>query len=707
MKEKIIECLNKEYKALDVMTINNLLNLKTVDELNELSSLLEEMQLNGEIFKTNKDKYILFKNCPGVYAGKLHINRKGHGIVILPQEDDIFIPQMNLNGAINDDLVVCEISKSGFRPEGRIIKVLKRDLHNITGIIDFNKKNIPIFIPDDKDTKISIKLDPATTKGCVSGTKVSISVGKEIGKNSYIGSVYKILGHKDDPGMDIISVASNYGIYEDFGDKVESELKKIPTEVRESDLEGRTDLTNKCIFTIDDKSTKDIDDAISLEIVDGKYHLGVHIADVSYYVRQNTAIWDSAFERGTSNYLADKVIPMLAHVLSNGICSLNENVVRLTISCQMVLDEKGYCENTDIVASYIKSNKKMTYQDVNKIIMDNEVPEGYEPFAETLVQMNELAKKLRKKRINQGYLDFDLDEAKIIQDESGEAVDVVLRERGDAEKMIEVFMLEANENVASYFENLDLPFIYRVHDKPSEEKVQEFMSLLKHFGYNLDTKVRDLSPKTMQKILNELRDKHEFKILSGILLRSMRKAVYSRDNIGHYGLASKCYTHFTSPIRRFPDLIVHQLIRTYIFNNDLSMKTINYYNNALVGIAEHSSEREQAAINAERDVDAMKMAEYMSKHIGEEFDAVITNVTGFGFYVQLPNLIEGLVHIKSLDDDYYNYYPESMSLIGDNGKKIYRVGDELKVKVVASSKETGLIDFVLAEEKDGNRKQRS
>ena len=704
MKDKIYDILKDQTKALLPIDIYNLLNLNTPEELSELSCVLEEMQENGEIFKTNKDKYILFSNCPGVFCGKLSVNKKGYGFVILPLQEDLYIPKENFNGAINGDMVVCEISKKGIKPEGRIVKILKRDFKNIVGTLELNKKRKFVFIPDDENLNLKFKVDMSTTKNCVEGSKVLLQVGRKVDNNTYDGFVIRVIGHKNDPGMDIKSIAYKYGIFDDFGPSVEKELESIPNEVSEKDLTDRKDLTGEMIFTIDGDDTKDIDDAISLEVLDSEYVLGVHIADVSHYVKENTALGDAAFERGTSSYLADTVIPMIPHKLSNGICSLNEGVIRLTISCVMHIDKKGRVLSSEIFPSYIKSRKKMTYKKVNEILMDGKIPEGYEPFADTLLKMNELAHLLRSNLVKKGYIDFDLDEPKIIQNELGEAIDIIKVDHKDGEKLIENFMILANESVASYIYNMDLPFIYRVHDIPSEEKIQEFIGLVKIFGYKLNTRLNSLTPLTMQKMLDELRDKPEFKILSGFLLRSMKKAIYSKDNIGHFGLASECYTHFTSPIRRFPDLTVHRLLRNYIFNNNISMNTVSYYNTALVQIAEHSSEREQAAINAERDVDDMKMAEYMEKHIGEEYDGIITSVTNFGFFVQLPNLVEGLVHIKTLKGDYYNYVPEILSLVGQNTNKMYRVGDNVHVVVTNASKTNAMVDFELKEDKNGDSK---
>lgn len=703
MKEKILEKLDNVHEAKTLIEINDLLGLRTAEELKNLEDTLNVLIDEYLLFKSKKNKYILLKNCPSIKIGKLSVNKKGFGFVLLDNEEDMYIPGDKLNGAIHEDIVMAEAVNEGEKKEGHIIKVLKREIKDMVGeIVKVNNK-LKVKLDDDKkDFDLVIKKD--SLKNCVEGHKVVISFLKELGKKRYLAKVSKILGHKDDPGMDIISIAYKYGIEIDFNENVQKELENIPNEVDEKELSHRLDLTDKEIFTIDGAHTKDIDDAISLEKRDGNYILGVHIADVSHYVKQNTYLYNSAYDRGTSVYLADTVIPMIPHKLSNGICSLNEGVIRLTISCIMTINNKGKVIAYDIKPSYIKSHKKMTYDAVNSIIMDGVVPDGYEDFASTLKDMNTLAHILRKEKESRGFIDFDLDEAEIIQDEEGHAIDVVKRERGDGEKLIEDFMIVANETVASHIYNMDLPFIYRVHGVPSSEKIDDFVTLVKLLGYELKSKVRDLTPLSMQKLLDELGDVPEFKMLSSLLLRSMKKAEYSKENIGHFGLASKAYTHFTSPIRRFPDLTVHRLLRRYLFENDLSNSTINYFDTELVDIAEHSSEKEVASVNAERDVTDMKMAEYMESHIGEVYEGVISTVTNFGFFVELPNLVEGLVHVNTLKGDFYNYVPESLALIGSNTKKTYRLGDNITIRVVAASKETALIDFEICEDNNGNKK---
>ncbi len=701
MKDEIIKILDNVHEAKNLIEINDLLGLKSVSELKDLEDCLEQLVNEYIVFKTKKDKYILLKNCPNLKIGKYSANKKGFGFVILDKEDDLYISDNDSNGAIHDDIVLAEIVRRGVKREGRILKVLKREYKNLVGEVVDSSNGLGVRLDDDK-IKINLVIDEESLKPCVVGSKVVIELVKELGKNKFLGKVKKVIGHKDDPGIDILSIAYKYNIENEFSDEVILELKSIPTSVSEKDLDGRTDLTNELIFTIDGDHTKDIDDAISLKMVDGLYELGVHIADVSYYVKENTALGDAAYERATSNYLADTVIPMIPHQLSNGICSLNEGEVRLTMSCVMKINNLGKVVSYDIFPSYIKSRKKMTYSKVNDILMRDKYDEEYAPFVTTLKKMNELAHILRKEMINRGYIDFELDEAMVVNDDKGLPIDIVKVVREDGEKLIENFMIVANETVATHISNMDLPFIYRVHGEPNSEKIDDFVNMVKLLGYHLKTRIVDMSPKTMQKVLLELKDKPEFEILSSLLLRSMKKAVYQKENIGHFGLASKNYTHFTSPIRRFPDLTVHRLLRKYLILKDFSISTINYLETNLVTIAQHSSEKEVNAQNAERDVMDMKMAEYMESHIGEEFEGIISGVTNFGFFVELPNLIEGLVHISTIKGDYYNYVPEMLSLVGKSTKKTYRIGDKVLVKCVNSSKATAMIDFELVEESDKN-----
>ena len=694
MKEKILEILKEETKGQSINEINNKLHLRGMEEITELENTLKELVSDGILHMSKTREYMLMNNTKSLKVGKLRINKNGNGFVECEPED-IFVHSNDLNGAINGDFVEVEIKTrlNDPDPEGYIRNILKRDLKTVVGEMVKDKKSLA-FKPDDEKLNIAVKLTKESMKGCVEGHKVIVSIIKEIGNRTFLGKVEKIIGHKNDPGVDILTIAAKHCIETDFSEDVKRELKSIPDEVCENDLIGRTDLTNEMIFTIDGDDTKDIDDAISVK-KDGKnYILGVHIADVSSYVKVGTALYNSAFSRGTSSYLADTVIPMIPHQLSNGICSLNPEVIRLTISCVMTIDGNGKVIDYDIFPSYIKSRKQMTYKNVNKILDENIIPEGYEEFADTLKLMHELSKMLRQEKINRGYIDFGIDEAKVIQDENGKAIDIVKRVQGTGEKLIEDFMIAANETVATHISNMDLPFIYRVHDLPNAEKIEDFSNLIKQMGYQIHTNLNKITPVTMQNLLNEFRDKDEFVILSDMLLRSMKKAIYSTNNIGHFGLASKNYTHFTSPIRRFPDLTVHRLLRTYLFENRIDMETVNFNAKYLIDVADHSSETEVNSVEAERDVLDMKMAEYMESHIGEEYEGIISGVTNFGMFVELDNLIEGLIHISTLDG-FYTYVPEMLALISANKKKKYRIGDRVKIVVTNANKNQGIIDFEL------------
>ena len=704
MREQIINVLNDKYEALDVIEINDLLGLTTPEDLSRLGNDLESLYKDNILYKTKKGKFILFKNCPNLKVGVLSLKKGGFGFLLVPTGEDIYIDKSNINNAVNDDKVLVELVNNYGKIEGKVLRVLNRDLNNLIGEVYYIKDK-PYVKLEDKKKNIEIKLDEKASKGVVAGTKVIVTVLKEMSRNKYMGKINTIIGHKDDPGVDIKLIAYKYNIYEEFSSKALEQTDNIPTEVNDKDLIGRTDLTDKMIFTIDGDDTKDIDDAISYEYKDGLHILGVHIADVSYYVTENSYLDKDALERGTSSYLADSVIPMLPHKLSNGICSLNEGVVRLTQSCIMKIDDTGKVVDYDIFPSYIKSRKKMTYKKVNDIIIRNIIDPEYKEFADTLIKMNNLAHILRANKVRRGYIDFDLDEAKIIVDEDKNVVGIEKRIREDGERLIEDFMIAANETVATHIYNMDLPFIYRVHDVPNQDKVTRFLNMVSLLGYKVNGKIKDLTPISMQKLLDQLKDVPQYKILSSMLLRSMRKAVYQKENIGHFGLGSKCYTHFTSPIRRYPDLEVHRLLRTYLYNHKLDNETINYYQANLDYIATQSSEREQASVEAEREVMDMKMAEYMENHIGEIYDGVISGVESFGFFVELDNLVEGLVHINSLKGDYYNYVEELLCLIGQNTKKRYTIGDKVKIKVVGASKEAMTIDFEIVGDKDDRDKK--
>lgn len=695
MKEKILSILKESDKALSINELDSALNLNTIEETKAFSDALRELEDSYEIYRSNKNRYMLLENS-NLRKGILRMNKKGFGFVEVSGEEDIFIAPDNINKALNNDTVIVEIlnKNSGEKREGRIVKTLERDLSTIVGEIYF-KKDKGYIIPDDKKLDIQLEIDRDKSHGAVDGHKVVVKILRNITKNRYKGEVVRIIGHKNDPGVDILSIVCKYEINDTFPEEVIEELDSIPEEVREQDKKGRKDLTDVTIFTIDGDDTKDIDDAISVEkLKNGNYKLGVHIADVSYYVKEGSPLDKEAMDRGTSVYLVDRVIPMLPHKLSNGICSLNPGVERLAISCVMEIDNNGKTVDYEIFPSIIKSRLQMTYKKVNQVIEKNEIPEGYEPFVNDLKLMDELSQIIRKAKINRGYIDFDVDEAKIIVDENCHPTDIVLRNRGRGENLIEDFMIQANECVATHIFYMDLPFIYRVHEYPKEEKIRDFISFVQSLGYTVKFNTKDISPKAIQNLINQLKDKKEFKVLSSLLLRNMQKAIYLPQNLGHYGLASKCYTHFTSPIRRYPDTTVHRLLRTYLFNDDMSNQTINKWQEKLVYIAENSSFKERESVECEREVEDMKMAEYMEDHIGEEYKGIISGVTNFGMFIQLDNLVEGLIHVNDMKD-YFSFDEVTQSLIGERTKEKFTLGDEVLIKVKAASKEAKTIDFEL------------
>ena len=703
MEEKILSLLSSSDKAYDVHEINDYLGLNSVDELKELLKCLNNLEDNLKVYRTKKDKYILFNNS-NLRIGKMMANKKGYGFVDIEGPEDVFVAPTNMNSAIHGDTVIVEIiSKKGLQLEGRIVKIVERKVKQVVGEVYIKNHAFYVKLDDDK-VKLDIKLDKDKTKGVVEGHKVLVKLTSKLEGNLYRGEVVKILGHKNDPGVDILSIVAKYNIPDTFSEKVIKELDYIPEEVKPNEMQGRTDLRDEVIFTIDGDDTKDIDDAISIEkLSNGNYKLGVHIADVSYYVKEGSALDDEAYLRGTSVYLADRVIPMLPHKLSNGICSLNPGVDRLALSCVMEINEQGETVDYSIFESVIRSRIQMTYKKVNLILEENIIPEDYEPYASKLLLMKELAGILRKMKEKRGYIDFEIDEPKIIVNETGKAIDVVKRERGTGEKLIEDFMIAANETVATHIYYMELPFLYRVHGVPSEEKIANFLKFISVLGYNVKLTSKEIYPTTLQDLLSQLKDKKEYQILSSMLLRCMQKAVYDKTNIGHFGLGSKCYTHFTSPIRRYPDTTVHRLLRKYLFKNQIDKDTINYIDDKLVYIGEHTSDTERIAADCEREVDDMKMAEYMMDHIGEKYEGMITTVTNFGMFVELPNLVEGLVRIDDLTDDTYIFDEETFSLRGVNNKRGYRLGDKVKVVVKAANKEAKTIDFLIAEEQHGNK----
>lgn len=698
MKEIILDKL-RDNTSLTIMELNDLLGLTTIDEYKSLQNTLDEMVSDGILYYSDKKKkYLLLENSHLV-KGTLSLNEKGFGFIIINKDTkDVYVNEKNINGAQDGDLVLFEyLNKDKERPEGRIIKTIKRNYEPLVGEVILVDGEYFVK-PDRKGANIYIPRD--NLNGAVEGHKVVVTPLKE---GNRVGKITKIIGHKNDVGVDILSFVYEYNFSPSFPDEVIEELDDIPSYLTEEEINkelssGRRDLRSEEIFTIDGSDTKDIDDAISLsKLDDGKYKLGVHIADVSYYVKEGTKLDDEAYFRGTSVYLVDRVLPMLPHKLSNGICSLNENEDRFAFSCEMIIDDKGDIGHYEIFKSIIRSRKKMTYEEVNKILEENTTSEDYKPFEKTLLLMNELSKILRKKMIRRGYIEFESTEAKIKVDENCHPTHIESRVQRSGEELIENFMIAANETVASSIYYKNLPGIYRVHDKPDEKRLGEFMKFLSLHGYVVNGKNKIDNPKDLQHILSQLEEVPEVRVLHDMAIRSQAKAVYSDINIGHFGLGSKCYSHFTSPIRRYPDLILHRLLKDYNYN--YSDRIISERKEELPIECEHCSIREQEAQNCERDVDKMKKAEYMMDHIGEVYDGIISGIVEFGFFVELENTIEGLVKAESIKGDYYVFDNDLMALIGKKSKKKYSFGDKVKVKVTRADKDRSEIDFEIYDDK--------
>ena len=691
MEEKIIEVLsNKESPAKSAIEINDELGYTNIDDYRELEKSLNEMTKEGILYYSEKKKrYLLLENSH-LIKGKLIMNPKGFGFVEIGEDrKDIYIHKDNLNNARNNDIVLIELI--GDKTEGRVSKILSRDEDTFVGTIYF--KNDKCFAKPDNKKGVDIEISKETQHGLVDGHKVLI---KPINGNKYLGEVVTIIGHKNDVGVDILSFVYENNFHPDFPEDVIEQLKEVPDTVTEKEMAGRLDLRDRVIFTIDGDDTKDIDDAISIKKLDDKtYELGVHIADVSNYVLPDSPLDKEAYERGTSVYLVDRVIPMIPHQLSNGICSLNPNVDRLAMSCIMTINNHGEVTHYDIKPSVIKSRIQMTYNKVNDILDKNIIADNYEEFVSDLNLMKELSDILRKKMIKRGYIEFSSDEPKIIVDDNCHPIEIKLREEGTGENMIENFMVIANETVSSFIFYQNLPGIYRVHDKPDEKRLQKFFDFLTIRGYVVKGKRQNVTGKDLQYILNQLTDKPDFQILSDMAIRCQAKAIYSSENIGHFGLGSKCYSHFTSPIRRYPDLILHRLVKDY--TNNYSDEIIHKWEINLPEMANHCSIKEQDSVKCERDVDDMKKAEYMEDHIGEDFNGIISNVQEFGIFVELPNSVEGLVKIEDMPSGGYSYIEEKLSLINKNNKKMFTFGDRVKVKCIRASKEDNTIDFELIE----------
>jgi ribonuclease R len=604
---------------------------------------------------------------------------------------------------MHGDKVAIMINKeqTGKRQEGMVVQILERGMKEVVGTFQ-KSKTYGFVVPDNQKFRQDIFIPMEHTKGAITGHKVVVKVtsyGDEDHKPE--GKVIEIIGHMNDPGVDIMSVVKSYELPVEFPKEVFRVLDFTPDEINPNEINNRRDIRDLQTVTIDGEDAKDLDDAISLTKEGDIYRLGVHIADVTHYVKEGAALDKEALKRGTSVYLVDRVIPMLPHKLSNGICSLNPGLDRLALSCFMNIDTKGNVIGHEILETVIRSNRRMTYTNVSKIVeeQDEEVIKEYEDLVPMFTLMLELSEVLKKRRHARGAINFDFPESKIIVDHNGKPVEIRAYERNKATKIIEEFMLIANETVAEDFFWQELPFVYRTHDNPDEEKIRALSIFIHNFGYSIKVGNDEIHPKELQKLLNKIEDTPEEALISRLTLRSMKQAKYTVANTGHFGLSAKYYTHFTSPIRRYPDLQIHRIIKENI-RGAINEARKDHYNKILFEVANHSSKTERRADEAEREVEKMKKVEYMMDHIGESFEGVISGITTWGIYVELPNTVEGMVRVSDMKDDYYVYDEERYQMVGEHTKKTYKLGQTVKVQVENADKLLRTIDFAFMEVED-------
>ncbi|HGD0185222.1 TPA: ribonuclease R [Streptococcus agalactiae] len=704
MKEKIIKYLEEHGKTSvnDLAAALDMAGAKAFPKLiKTISNLESHRQLrfddNGSLSLQKKEA----KKKEITVRGLFRANKAGFGFLSIDQdEDDMFIGKNDIAYAIDGDTVEAVVKKpadrlNGTAAEARVVNIVERSLKTLVGkfVLDDERPKYAGYIKSKNqkiNQKIYIRKEPVVLDG-TEIIKVDIDKYPTRGHDYFVASVRDIVGHQGDVGIDVLEVLESMDIVSEFPEDVIAEANAIPDAPTEKDLIGRVDLRQEVTFTIDGADAKDLDDAVHIKLLDnGHFELGVHIADVSYYVTEGSALNREALSRGTSVYVTDRVVPMLPERLSNGICSLNPNLDRLTQSCIMEIDQNGRVVNHQITQSVINTTYRMTYTAVNDIIAgDEEICSEYESIVSSVQHMVTLHHTLEAMRTRRGALNFDTSEAKIMVNDKGMPVDIVIRNRGIAERMIESFMLAANETVAEHYARLKLPFIYRIHEEPKVEKLQKFIDYASVFGVQIQGTATKITQSALQDFMKKVQGQPGSEVLSMMLLRSMQQARYSEHNHGHYGLAAEYYTHFTSPIRRYPDLLVHRMIRDY---DDKAMDKADHFANLIPEIATQTSSLERRAIDAERIVEAMKKAEYMEEYVGEEFEGVVASVVKFGMFVELPNTIEGLIHVTTLPE-YYHFNERTLTLQGEKSGKVFRVGQQIKVKLIRSDKETGDIDF--------------
>lgn len=685
IKQTLLSFMREEaYRPMDIQELVAVFDISP-EEYNSFKKVLKTMEREGLIVRTKKEKFGVPERL-GLVSGKLEVHQKGFGFLIpdTEGEKDVFIPSSSMNGAMNGDKVLVQVTRediNGKKREGEVTEVLERSNKKVIGVYE-DSRNFGFVVPEDSRLNQDIFISKKDRNGASEGDLVICEIVKWGDKRrSPEGIIKEVLGKKGDRGLDILTIIKKYGLPEEFPDKVLNYAENIEEEIPEKEYSRRVDLRNLRMVTIDGEDAKDLDDAVSIERLDnGKFRLGVHIADVTHYVKEKNPLDKEALKRGTSVYLIDRVIPMLPRKLSNGICSLNPKVDRLALSCFMVIDNKGKVIQHEIQETVIKTSERMTYTDVTKILENNdeELIKRYDYLVDDFRAMEELCNILREKRMRRGAIDFNFEESKIILNDLGKPIDIKPYDRAIANRVIEEFMLVCNETIAEHMYWTNLPFVYRIHEEPDEEKLEKF----KEFVYNLGYVVRwgqETHPRALQDILDKVQGKKEETVVSTLLLRSMMQAKYSPECVGHFGLAAKYYCHFTSPIRRYPDLQIHRIIKEQL-NGKIDEKRAAKLSGIVEAASKQSSEMERLAQEAEREVDDLKKAEYMQERIGEEFSGIISSVTSFGLFVELPNTIEGLIHITALDDDYYIYDEAHLCLIGERTKKVYRLGDEVKVR---------------------------
>ena len=703
LKEKLLSLMEEEaFRPMDIQELAKIFNI-TPSEYKTFKKTIRAMVKDGLLARDSKEKIGLSTRM-GMVAGKLQLHQKGYGFV-LPDEEgrkDVFIPKNNMGTAMNGDKVLAKVlkeDKDGRKCEGEIVQITERALNVIIGKYE-DSRSFGFVIPDDKRMLKDIFISKKDRHKAQSGDIVKVEITKWPEQNKKPeGIIVEVLGQKGDAGLDILSVIKRYALPEEFPEEVLAYTEKISEDIPQSEIKRRTDFRDLRMVTIDGEDAKDLDDAVSIErLEDGLYRLGVHIADVTHYVREESPLDEEAISRATSVYLVDRVIPMLPRKLSNGICSLNPQVNRLTLSCMMTINASGKVISHEVHESIISTDERMTYTEVTEILKgDEELNKKYDYLVDDFKAMQELALILNKKRMDRGAIDFDFAECKIILDENGKAVDIKPYERGISNRMIEEFMLVCNETISEHFYWMGVPFIYRIHEDPDDAKLDKFKEFVSNLGYTINWG-KEINPKAMAEIVQMVKGKDEETVVNTLLLRCMMQAKYSEVHEGHFGLAAEYYSHFTSPIRRYPDLQIHRIIKEAL-NGKLDEERIKKLSKIVAHTAKQSSEMERVAQEAEREVDDLKKAEYMKDKVGMEFDGIISSVTSFGVFVQLPNTIEGLIHITDFRDDYYVFDDVRLSLVGERTKKLYQLGDKIKILVSKVEVDNREVFFAIAEDK--------